>query len=151
MKKLIRLQNFDKLADTAAVNCWRAMHLVGANPSSKWRNASDKKILAQIRIHNRSNDGYAYPTFKQPTDCKTGFYSVLKKIWVNSTPGDGVETKWLCYMLDTKSLALTLRRLEGAKLIGRSESSGEGGAIKWKVTEFGRKYLSALMKEFAVE
>ena len=148
MKKFQRrCQTFEKIADIAAVNCWRDMHLVGVNPNSKWRKASDKKILAQIRIRNRSNDGYACPTFRQPTDCKTGFYNVLKKIWLDSCIG-GITTKNLCFVLSAKSLSQTLRRLEGAKLICRDES---GNSIKWKVSELGNAYLNALWKEFIVD
>ena len=122
--------------------------MVGVNPNSKWRNASDKKILAQIRKHNRNNAGCAYPTFRQPTDCKTGFYRVLRRIWVDSTPGDGITTKELCWVLGTKSIAMILLRLESAKLISRNES---GKSIKWKISELGRAYLNALWKEFIVD
>ena len=147
MKKFIRLRTFDKLANEAAVNCWRAMHLVGINPNSKWRNASDKKILDQIHIRNRRNDGYAYPTFTQPTDCKTGFYNVLKRIRVETYGSHGISTSDLCLVLAVKSLNMTLRRLESAKFIGRNESCKP---LKWIVTKLGKDYLDAVEKEFAV-
>ena len=147
MKKFIRLRTFDKLANEAAVNFWRGMHLVGINPNSKWRNASDKKILAQIHIHNKSNVGYAYLTFTQPTDCKTGFYNVLRRIMVETYGSCGISTSDLCLVLGVKSLNMSLRRLESAKLIDRNETRKP---LKWIVTKFGKDYLDAVEKEFVV-
>lgn len=135
MKKFRRRMVFDQLADTAAVNHYLSRcHGLVKKPSKK-------EIFR--RIHCTNN-----PTFKQPTDCKTGFFNVLKKIWINCTPGNGISTRQLCSILSTKSLAMTLRRLEGAKLICRGEGTG---VIKWKMTDFGYQYFRALVHEFVVE
>lgn len=140
MKKYRRRRTFDEIADAAAVNHYR---------SKCWRKStlSDKQILTKIRHVNLGWErGCAMPTFKNPTDCKTGFYKVLEKIWLDSILG-GITTKNLCFVLGAKSLGLTLRRLESAKLV----TLDRGGSHKWLITSLGEEYMAALEKEFILD
>lgn len=144
MKKLVRRPTFNDYADKAAANCWRSQIVPW---SSKWAHASDKKVLARIRTRNQNLDGhghgYAEPTFRCPTNCKSGFFNVL--LIISKNPGE--RTKFLEKWAGVKSLAMTLRRLKGAKLI---EGRLEDGVTEWYATDFGKKYLSAAFNEFDV-
>ena len=144
MKKLVRKQTFNDFADKAAVNHLRDIYCF---PNSKWLTASDSKILARIRTRNMNLDGhgrgYAYPTFRCPTDCKSGFFSVLR--YIDWHPGTTFKqtTAWA----GVKSLAQTFRRLEAAKLI---EAKIKNNVNTWYVTTFGKEYLSAAFNEFVI-
>lgn len=141
MKKYRRRLAFDQIADTAAINHYR---------SRCWRKStlSDKQILAKIHHVNLGwEHGYAMPTFKNPTDCKTGFYKVLEKIAIHTIGHSGLTTKHLCKILETKSISLTLRRLEWAKLV----TLDRDGSHEWMVTGLGKEYLAALEKEFILD
>lgn len=143
MKKFIRKMSFNDYADKAAANCWRSQCW-----TEKWRKAPDSKVLAKIRMRNQNLDGYGHgyadPTFRQPTDCKSGFFNVLLE--VNDTPGQ--RSKEIEKKAGVKSLAMTLRRLRGAGLIESKLDSK--GIITWHVTEFGMKYLDAAFREFEI-
>lgn len=144
MKKLKRRPtkpSFDTLADMAAVACYRS------SKCPMGLKLTDKEILARIHLINSSENGAsAMPTFKQPTDCKTGFFNVLRIIAINTIGSSGFSTRYLCSRLQTKSLGLTLRRLESAGLISLDRETHE-----WRVTEFGKRYLNALREEFELE
>ena len=145
MKKFIRKMSFNDYADKAAANCWRSQIVPW---SSKWAKASDSKVLARIRMRNQNIDGhghgYAEPTFRQPTDCKSGFFNVLLE--VNDTPGQ--RSKEIEKKAGVKSLAQTFRRLRGAGLIESKLDSK--GVITWHVTDLGMKYLDAAFREFEI-
>ena len=148
MKKLTRKPTFNDFADKAAVNCWRDMYHVFVNPNSKWCNASDKKVLAKIRMRNMNMDGhghgYAFPSFRCPTNCKSGFFSVLR--YISWHPGTTFKqaTAWA----GVKSLAQMFRRLSSAKLI---ESKIENDVNAWYMTAFGKEYLSAAFNTFVID
>jgi hypothetical protein len=143
MKKLIRKMSFNDYADKAAANYWRSRCW-----TEKWRKAPDSKVLAKIRMRNQNLDGYGHgyaePTFRCLTDCKSGFFNIL--IEVNDTPGQ--RSKEIEKKAGVKSLAMTLRRLRGAGLIESKLDSK--GIITWHVTELGMKYLDAAFREFEI-
>ena len=141
-KKLVRKHGiFNTLADKAAANCWRSLQIWQKQNAGM----SDKEVLKRIAMRNRDLDGYgrgyAEPTFRRPTACKSGFFKVL--LTINENPGE--RSKTLAKWAGVKSLAMTLRRLEGAKLIERKL---EDGIIEWYTTEFGDKYIEAVFNEF---
>lgn len=145
VKKLVRKHSkFNALADKAAANCWRSLQIWQKQNASM----SDKEVLKRIAHRNRNLDGYGHgyaePTFRRPTAYKSGFFMVL--LTINEYPGE--RSKTLAKWADVKSLAMTLRRLEGAKLIERKL---EDGIIEWYTTEFGDKYLEAVRNEFNTE
>ena len=148
MKKLVRKPSFNDLADKAAANCWRSQI---APWSSKWAKASDKKVLARIRARNQNLDGhghgYAEPTFRCPTDCKSGFYKVMDLLSRHDIYG--LTAKEIVQKTGAKSMSLTLRRLEGAKLIDRTEHAGFA-PISWRLSGFGWQFLSAIKQEFFI-
>lgn len=138
-KKLVHNSMFNALANKAAANCWRALH--------PWAPAdlNNKEILERIARRNRNLDecghGYAESTFRKPTACKSGFFKVLLTVY--DYPGE--SSKELASWAGVKSLALTLRRLEGAKFIKRKL---EDCIIRWYITKLGDKYLDAVFYEF---
>lgn len=145
VKKLVRKHSkFNALADKAAANCWRSLQIWQKQNMSM----SDKEVLERIAQRNRNLDGYgrgyAEPTFRKPTACKSGFFKVL--LAINNYPGE--RSKALANWAGVKSLAMTLRRLEGAKLIEREL---ENGIIEWYITKFGKKYLEAVFSEFNIK
>lgn len=144
MKKLTRRMSFNDYADKAAANWWRSSCWL----TSKWRHAPDSKVLAKIRMRNQNLDGhgrgYACPTFRQPTNCKSGFFNVLLDISKN--PGE--KTKFYVNRAGVKSLAQTLRRLSGAGLVECSIDNHN--AATWNVTDFGTSYLVAAFNEFEI-
>lgn len=137
-----RMSSFFHLANQAAVNHFRSSCF---EHQRKW---TDKQILARIYNANRGLvELRPMPTFRQPTTSKTGFYNVLRIISINSVGTSGLRSKDLCLIFKVKSLALTLRRLEGAKLIKLDRTSG---THEWSVTKLGKDYLRALEKEFII-
>lgn len=139
-KKLVHNNMFNALANKAAANCWRSLQLWQQNAD-----LSDKEVLKRIARRNRNLDGYGHgyaePTFRKPTACKSGFFKVLLTVY--DYPGK--SSKELASWAGVKSLALTIRRLEGAKLIKRKI---EDSVAKWYITKLGDKYLDAVFYEF---
>ena len=108
VKKLVRKHGtFNTLADKAAANCWRSLQIWQKQNAGM----SDKEVLKRIAMRNRDLDGYgrgyAEPTFRRPTACKSGFFKVL--LTINENPLSGTPLSLATSTLKQCSMSSTLK------------------------------------------
>jgi len=134
---------FESIANIAAINHYRGSHFYWAAGK-----LTDKQILDDIESINatgRNTRGYCRSsgchTFRKPNDNPRGYWKVLNLI---AEIDGGLKRREICERLNTKTLNLQLRALEWAGLICLDREYTH----KFKVTDFGKAYISAVLCEF---
>lgn len=134
---------FESIANIAAINHYRAKHSY-MSPLK----ATDEEILRNIECINKEGhmpgkswSCYGCRTFRSPNNHPTGYWNVLKYIASNK---DGLKRREICAHFNLKSMSMQLDNLEYAGLVRLDREYTH----KFKVTDLGKAYISAVICEF---
>lgn len=135
---------FESIANIAAINHYRGQHFYFTACKM-----SDDEILTDIKrinttgLNSRGCSVAGCHTFRRPNVNPRGYWKVLNLI--AGTEG-GLKRREICEKLNVKTLNLQLRCLEWAGLIRLDREYTH----KFKVSDLGKAYISAVICEFIV-